>query len=254
MRDLIVLNDLKPPFTLKSGQKLVLPVSIGDVAPTPEPFPSGDIERTPLITTPEATSSAASHAILPAPVTMGTVEELNTPPPPPKAVTTTASTAPVEKPKTISPPPTQAPTSTSAPSPIPAPSPAPVTTTPITLSWPVQGPVLSGFGSKGKGLVNDGVNIGAPKGSPVTAAGNGIVVYAGNEMKGFGNLILIRHEGDWVTAYAYLDRILVSKDSTVAKGDMIGTVGKSGDAATPQIHFETRYKGKPVDPKSTIKE
>ena len=112
--------------------------------------------------------------------------------------------------------------------------------------------MLSGFGPKGQGVNNDGVNIGAPKGAPVVAAGNGIVAYAGNDMKGFGNLILIRHEGGWVTAYAHLDRILVSKDAAVAQGDMIGTVGKTGNISSPQLHFEIRQKNKPVDPTSLL--
>ena len=119
--------------------------------------------------------------------------------------------------------------------------------------WPVQGPVLSPFGLKGSGLNNDGINIGAPKGAPIVASAGGIVVYAGNEMKGFGNLILIRHEEGWVTAYAHLDRMLVSKDAVVAQGDMIGTVGKTGNVASPQLHFETRLKDKPVDPATVIK-
>jgi murein DD-endopeptidase MepM/ murein hydrolase activator NlpD len=121
------------------------------------------------------------------------------------------------------------------------------------MKWPVQGPVLSTFGPKGQGLNNDGVNIGAPKGAPVVAAANGIVVYAGNEMKGFGNLVLIRHTGGWVTAYAHLDRTLVNKDAVVAQGDMIGTVGKTGNVPSPQLHFETRLEGKPVDPATVIK-
>ena len=125
--------------------------------------------------------------------------------------------------------------------------------TSVNFAWPVQGPVLSGFGPKGQGLSNDGVNIGAPKGAPVVAAANGIVVYSGNEMKGFGNLILIRHQDGWVTAYAHLDRSLVNKDAVVAQGDMIGTVGKTGNVSSPQLHFETRYNGKPVDPAGVIK-
>ncbi len=119
--------------------------------------------------------------------------------------------------------------------------------------WPVQGPVLSGFGPKGQGVNNDGVNIGAPKGAPVVASAAGNVVYAGDDMKGFGNLILIRHEGGWVTAYAHLDRVLVAKDSVVAQGDMIGTVGKTGNITSPQLHFEVRHNGKVVDPKGLIK-
>ena len=72
-------------------------------------------------------------------------------------------------------------------------------------------------------------------------------------MKGFGNLILIRHEKGWVTAYAHLDRTLVAKDTVVAQGDMIGTVGKTGNVPSPQLHFETRHEGKPVDPRGLIK-
>ena len=98
-----------------------------------------------------------------------------------------------------------------------------------------------------------GVNIGAPKGSPVVASAGGIVVYAGNEMKGFGNLILVRHPGGWVTAYAHLDRVLVSKDAVVASGDMIGTVGKTGTATSSQVHFEIRHNSKPVDPTTLVK-
>jgi murein DD-endopeptidase MepM/ murein hydrolase activator NlpD len=122
-----------------------------------------------------------------------------------------------------------------------------------TMIWPVQGSVTSGFGPKGQGVNNDGVNIAAPKGSPVVAAAGGNVVYAGDEMKGFGNLVLIRHEDGWVTAYAHLDRVLVAKDAMVAQGDMIGTVGKSGNISSPQLHFETRHDGKAVDPNGIIK-
>ena len=85
------------------------------------------------------------------------------------------------------------------------------------------------------------------------AAAPGTVVYAGDEMKGFGNLVLIRHEGDWVTAYAHLDRVMVKQDSVVAEGDEIGTVGKTGNVSTPQLHFETRQGGKPVDPAGVVK-
>jgi murein DD-endopeptidase MepM/ murein hydrolase activator NlpD len=115
-------------------------------------------------------------------------------------------------------------------------------------SWPIEGKVISNFGPKGEGLNNDGINIAAPKGSPVAAADGGIVVYAGNEMKGFGNLILIRHEDGWITAYAHLDRMLVTKDSVVGRGDMIATVGKTGGVSSPQLHFEIRKDGRPMDP------
>ncbi|MEJ0062650.1 MAG: M23 family metallopeptidase [Alphaproteobacteria bacterium] len=128
--------------------------------------------------------------------------------------------------------------------------------TPITPSdedrgmfiWPVEGPLLSSFGPKTGGTNNDGLNIAVPRGTPVQAAANGIVVYAGNEMKGYGNLVLIRHGDGYITAYAHLDRMVVDKDSVIAKGDMIGTVGSTGDVTGPQLHFEIRKDGKSIDP------
>ncbi|MDX9688905.1 MAG: LysM peptidoglycan-binding domain-containing protein [Proteobacteria bacterium] len=119
--------------------------------------------------------------------------------------------------------------------------------------WPVRGTIISTYGPKGKGRDNDGINIGAPKGSPIKAAEAGLVVYAGNEMKGFGNLVLIRHGGNWVTAYAHMDRLTVTKGKSVAKGDMIGTVGATGGVSTPQLHFEVRRSGAPVDPEIVMK-
>lgn len=117
--------------------------------------------------------------------------------------------------------------------------------------WPVDGPVLSGFGLKNGNTVNDGVNIASPRGAPVQAAANGIVIYAGNEGN-YGNLVLIRHGSGTVTAYSHLDRTVVDKDSVVAKGDMIGTVGSTGDVKGPQLHFEIRRSGHPVDPQPLL--
>ncbi len=118
----------------------------------------------------------------------------------------------------------------------------------VRFVWPVEGPVLSSFGPKNSGGTNDGLNIGAPRGAPVMAADNGVVLHAASDAKGFGNLVLIRHGDGYITAYAHLDRMIVDKDSVVAKGDMIGTVGSTGNVKGPQLHFEVRYKNKPVDP------
>lgn len=106
--------------------------------------------------------------------------------------------------------------------------------------WPVEGPVLSAFGPKAGGLHNDGINIGTARGAPVRAAKDGTVVYAGSQLRGFGNLVLIRHEDRWVTAYAHLDRMLVGKGSRVAAGQTIGAAGSTGSADRPQLHFEIR--------------
>jgi murein DD-endopeptidase MepM/ murein hydrolase activator NlpD len=244
MRELIVLNDLHAPFSLQPGQKLTLPtnatgtgpsngsVTAGGPAPAPAAAPSGAIEQTTL--PPIQSAPVESKPLAPlASSKSAPVEALNAPSTPAKPVTTTLPGA--------------KPVPASSAAPVEAPSPS------VSFRWPVQGPILSGFGPKGQGMSNDGINIGAPKGAPVVAAGNGIVVYAGNEMKGFGTLVLIRHQGGWVTAYAHLDRALVNKDAVVAQGDMIGTVGKTGNVSTPQLHFEVRYQGKPVDPAGVIK-
>ncbi len=115
-------------------------------------------------------------------------------------------------------------------------------------AWPVKGPILSSFGAKAGGLYNDGINISAKKGAPMKAAENGIVAYAGNELRGFGNLVLIRHRGGWMTAYAHADRILVKRGDTVKRGQMIGRAGSSGSVTRPQVHFEIRKGSQAVDP------
>ena len=120
-------------------------------------------------------------------------------------------------------------------------------------TWPVKGQIISKFGPIAKGRNNDGINIKAPKGTPIKAADSGIVAYAGNELKGFGNLILIKHRDGWVTAYAHTDTIKVHKGQTVNKGSIIGTVGNSGGIGTPQLHFETRAGKKALNPQAYLK-
>ncbi len=114
--------------------------------------------------------------------------------------------------------------------------------------WPVQGPVLSTFGPKSNGLRNDGLNIGAPRGTPVVAAESGTVAYAGSDIPGFGNVVLVRHPSGMMSTYAHLERMFVQKDTVVAKGDMVGTVGTSGGLDTPQLHFEVRRDKEALDP------
>jgi len=115
-------------------------------------------------------------------------------------------------------------------------------------AWPVKGSVISSYGPKKGGLHNDGINIRAPKGSPVRAAENGTVVYAGNELKGYGNLVLVRHADRWMTAYAHMDRTLVKKGDAIKQGQSIGTVGSSGSVDSPQLHFETRRGTDAINP------
>lgn len=115
-------------------------------------------------------------------------------------------------------------------------------------AYPVQGRLISGYGPKKGGLFNDGINIAAPRGTIARAAENGAVAYVGNDLKGFGNLVLVKHQNGLISAYAHLDKILVQKGATIARGDTIGTVGSTGSVSTPQLHFEIRKNGRPIDP------
>lgn len=114
--------------------------------------------------------------------------------------------------------------------------------------WPVKGRVLSRFGPKGNGLHNDGINIAARPGTPVRAVESGVVAYAGNELRGFGNLVLIKHAGGWVTAYAHNRTLLVRRGQRVGRGEAIARVGATGNVKAPQLHFELRRGRKAVDP------
>ncbi len=119
--------------------------------------------------------------------------------------------------------------------------------------WPVEGPVLMAYGPRRSGGDNDGINIAAPRGTPVSAAANGVVVFA--ERQGnYGNLVLIRHGNGFASAYAHLEKIIVEKDMVVQKGDMIGTVGSSGKIKGPQLHFQVRRSSKAVDPERYLPE
>lgn len=115
-------------------------------------------------------------------------------------------------------------------------------------AWPVTGRMLSRFGPAGPGLHNDGINIAAPRGTAVRAADNGVVAYAGSELRGFGNLLLIKHDGGWITAYAHNDELLVKRGEEVNIGQVIARVGQTGSVDSPQLHFEIRQGTRALDP------
>ncbi|MBL8704216.1 MAG: peptidoglycan DD-metalloendopeptidase family protein [Rhodospirillales bacterium] len=117
---------------------------------------------------------------------------------------------------------------------------------------PLDGRIISTFGPQAGGLSNDGINIAAPKGTPVKAAEHGVVVYAGNELRGFGNMLLVRHADGWMTAYAHLDQMAVGRGTRVERGQHIGNVGMTGNVTSPQLHFEIRQGKQPVDPEKQI--
>ncbi|WP_170134970.1 peptidoglycan DD-metalloendopeptidase family protein [Acuticoccus kandeliae] len=114
--------------------------------------------------------------------------------------------------------------------------------------WPVRGRIIAGFGIQADGARNDGINLAVPAGTPVHAAEEGTVIYAGNELEGYGNLILVQHKDDWVSAYAHNEELKVSRGDKVKRGQLIANVGKTGSVEQPQLHFELRRKSKPVDP------
>ena len=117
-----------------------------------------------------------------------------------------------------------------------------------TFRWPVNGRVITAFGPKPSGQQNDGINVSVPEGTPIKAAEDGVVAYAGNELKTYGNLVLVRHSNGYVTAYAHASEIMVKRDDPVKRGQIIAKAGQTGNVAAPQLHFEIRKGSTPVDP------
>lgn len=115
-------------------------------------------------------------------------------------------------------------------------------------AWPLKGRILSRFGPKMGGRYNDGINIAVTAGAPIRAAADGIVAYSGDEIAGFGGLVLIKHGDGWVTAYAHAEALLVARGQHVKKGEIIAYAGETGSVDAPQLHFEIREGRKPVDP------
>jgi murein DD-endopeptidase MepM/ murein hydrolase activator NlpD len=114
--------------------------------------------------------------------------------------------------------------------------------------WPANGRVIAGYGPTTNGQQNDGINIAVPENTPVKAAEDGIVAYAGSELKGYGNLVLVRHPNGYVTAYAHAKELLVKRGDQVKRGQVIARSGQTGNVNTPQLHFEIRKGSSPLDP------
>ena len=135
---------------------------------------------------------------------------------------------------------------------------APVAETPVkaneatgalpTFRWPVRGKVITSYGAKTNGKSNDGINLAVPEGTPVKAAEDGVVAYSGNELTGYGNLVLVRHSNGYVTAYAHASELMVKRGDTIKRGQIIAKSGQSGEVGSPQLHFEIRKGSSPVDP------
>jgi murein DD-endopeptidase MepM/ murein hydrolase activator NlpD len=261
---LIQLNNLRAPYTLQIGQALVLPTSVdapGSAASAPQAA-AAPIGQQPKPFVPQGVTAVTTQAgaapapqpgggITPGGITPGGITPGGLPPlqgaPTPEPVTSSA-------PKPLDPP-APAQTAQIEPPPAkPAPSgdPLPVLRPDSPFIWPVDGKIVSKFGPATDNLRNDGINIAAPVGAPVKASAAGVVAYAGNELCGFGNMVLLRHADGWVTAYAHNSSLLVQKGDKVGQGQTIARVGSSGNVDTPQLHFELRKGTKAVDPMKVL--
>jgi|GEM_PF-1171028 len=257
LRDFILLNELSPPYTISVGQRLYLPSTAFHIVKKQDTLYS--ISRAYGVNmrslaslnniTDASKLSVGQKLVLPAAAT-------------PEDTTKRKFIVPVDsdKSKVID---------TVRKSPAAAPAPAaetaaiepaaakiiesPAAMTGNKFAWPVKGKIISEFGVKSGGNRNDGINIQAAMGTPVLAAQNGIVAYAGNELKGLGNLVIIRHANDFITIYAHNDKLLVEKDEKVEMGDKIATVGKSGRATSPQLHFQIRQRTNAINPATMLK-
>lgn len=283
MRDVAAVNNLSPPFDLASGQRLRLPppreyrtragdslygisrmfnVSTSDIAQlnnlkAPYKLKGGETLRLPTLTM----KTVAVPVARPPLPSVGAPAQ--TPSTAPDVFAGGATPPSVGKPEILKPP-----ASASAqaldikPAPIQvakAPDEPPAKKTPITAQVPkrssskflkpVDGKILSTYGPKEGGLHNDGINIKAAAGTPVKAAENGVVVYAGSELEASGNLVIIRHQDRWMTAYAHMDKISIKRGDTVKRGAVIGTVGSTGSVDAPQLHFEVRRGTEAINPK-----
>ena len=260
---IIELNGLTYPYWLRTGQRLRLPQKALAVArhraPTGEspPFARNGttvawIEAEPAAPA-RVESKEPARTVTAAPAPSIHVEPVESAPPEPLVK---AETAP-PKPPPSSPSRRVARAEPEATPPRPTlyalarqsgPDHVPLPPTRNTFLWPLEGRVISGFGAKPGGKHNDGINIAVPVGSEVRASQNGVVAYAGNELRGYGNLVLIRHNDGWMTAYAHNDSLLVGKGDVVRRGQVISRSGRSGGVSRPQAHFEIRRDGEPQDP------
>jgi murein DD-endopeptidase MepM/ murein hydrolase activator NlpD len=212
LAELARANGLDPQAKLKLGSRLTVPAKTAAIAPVVQPAAVAAAQPAAALA-PPATKMAA--------VTAG----------PPQSARLAQATAKVEEP--------------SAESPIKA---AEATGALPTFRWPVRGKVITSYGAKTNGKSNDGINLAVPEGTPVKAAEDGVVAYSGNELKGYGNLVLVRHANGYVTAYAHASELMVKRGDTIKRGQVIAKSGQSGEVGSPQLHFEIRKGSNPVDP------
>jgi murein DD-endopeptidase MepM/ murein hydrolase activator NlpD len=244
-------NHLLPPYRIEVGRTLIIPQAGRPAAPlapaslaalppprSQEAAASEQPEAISRERTAPALAPAGSPAVAAAPSPSPTVPLPSTP---------AEERHPDAKPAALPSAPAATP---ELPATTPA-APAPVSDG-GTFLWPVRGHVLSGYGTGRDGTHNDGINIAAPRGAPIEAADGGVVAYAGNELRGYGNLILVKHSNGWISAYAHCELMLVKRGDKVARGQTIARVGSTGSVAEPQLHFELRRGNHAVDPREFL--
>ncbi|MEO1136012.1 MAG: M23 family metallopeptidase [Pseudomonadota bacterium] len=259
-------NDLKAPYALKVGQVLKLPsgaAALAVDAPSRAGAPSttrrvvardqlyevrrGDTLFAISRKTGVPVANIATANNLRAPYALDVGRQLLIPQAPTGAVRTVRAEQTTPARKHVETPREQAPASVAEITRNASYTPPPASAATM-FEWPLRGAVVSEFGSGNLGRRNDGVNIAAPVGAPVRAAAAGQVVYRGSELEGFGNLLLLKHQDGFVTAYAHNDTMLVKKGDQVRQGQVIAKVGQTGAVTTPQLHFEIRQDSRAVDP------
>ena len=261
-------NDIGRNAALRAGRKVRLPSGYRDKGPqtvttrvaVEAPAPEPVVETAPPPRRRPAPEPEAPPRDEPPPVAIPREEPPPVLPSRPQPYAPTAAPPRAQPPRAPPPRPTVTP---SAPSSFPPA--APVSAPPMTdaqisqmgrgrFAWPLRGDMISGFGPKAGGQRNDGINLASSTGQPVRAAAAGDVVYAGDQVPGFGNLVLVKHADGWVTAYGHMSRVEVKMTQKVTQGQQIGLVGSTGGVSEPQLHFEVRYapspleRARPIDP------
>lgn len=239
------------PAPVAAPQAAKPPVAVPTPAPTPTPVPAPAKAEPPKLAEPAKPVEPPKVAEVPKPVPAPAKAEPAKQPEPPKAEPHKAAEDDTGEPATPVPAP-DAPVKKPSRDEVVAALPSPPPRGGRSFQWPVTGRVIATFGPQEKGLHNDGLNIAAAKGSPVRAAENGVVAYAGDEIRGFGNLLLIRHADGYMTAYAHNEVLLVNRGDTVRRGQVIARVGQTGNVSSPQLHFEIRKGTQAVDPEQFL--
>jgi murein DD-endopeptidase MepM/ murein hydrolase activator NlpD len=272
MSAIMQANNIANPATVHAGQHLVIPRRSSSVAYAPPPAHVSTVPAAPPRT---ASPSEGVHVVAPG-ETLHSIAKLYGKPVAELAKVNNIApdtmvrvgerliipdVGPPQAPRAEAPPPPH-PDMANAESPhaayrtnpvAPAPQAGPIKTAEPagalpSFRWPVRGRVIAAFGPTPSGLQNDGIDLAVPAGTPVKAADDGIVAYAGSELKGYGNLVLIHHDNGYVTAYAHASEILVKRGETVKRGQVIAKSGDTGNVKSPELHFEIRKGTTPVDP------